>query len=846
MDSSSFAINTLGLSKKAVKTAQENTEILPGRAINDAAYPENVTRDKTPEGMGHMFKHFYSRSTYQCSGATHEKARIMDMEYFEWEALLQSQWPDLLREVAQAMPHLVPKTEDMPPTGWTDFQANMLSAVRQVPADAAGAQEARRVDFLTKYCNHLARLRGCLPPLSKQEKRDDQRRRRLRTASRRSPEAFDAETYAIAAPRLETFRVWLKQQKLRYTRFRVPHPCPLCTAGPTDEVVFVALSRQKADFEIAGKPVPRELAKKCTSLRKSLRNYRVHLDQLETARSEAKAVEDNLKPGECMIIRDFVNHHDHSGSHVKCLHWVLMWRDTVDGPIKRLKLRHYCSDPKSMMTDSYYQADITDFHLNEQNPHCPKLLVKFTTIYFVGDHGPHFASHDTMHNESTLSRRYNKTIKIMFLASYHAYSRADASGSEDSTALRRDMRMGLPRFGAAAMAEMTNSSHDGSSWAYTFPAINRNLDVFPPSKHFAAKDRAKWIKKWCEIRYIHPSQDAKYDGILQYRLVTGVGAWQWTDLVANKRMPEDTMCDACSTKADAIVYHVPAQCPAPGYIHDLPVFQDLLPDPARIKGPQVGRKKGKQAVGKATITYPCKYNDCERKNRRAFRLPQNANRHMRIEHKPTDTEFEALGYPEDLAPTTDRAKHKRPKPKTKAPRAVANSSADDEIDSGDQSPPSRRSSASESESEPNNSANPANSDEHSTDEDVPLQEEKRMDSEEHQNELVDMNEDQYEVEEILKHRFGPEGAPKYYIAWKNTDIRTWEPPGSLTSHIVKEYHTRTNAAKAVKNKAEVNRRQAADAATEASGMNVRSRRSQPSKYTHVQRTEMIEDQADEY
>ena len=63
-----------------------------------------------------------------------------------------------------------------------------------------------------------------------------------------------------------------------------------------------------------------------------------------------------------MVIRDFVNHHDHAGKHVKCLHWVMMWRDAVGEPIKR-------------------------------------------------HHGPHFASHETMHNESTLLRRFGKKIK---------------------------------------------------------------------------------------------------------------------------------------------------------------------------------------------------------------------------------------------------------------------------------------------------------------------------------------------------------------------------------------------------------------------------------------------------
>ena len=98
------------------------------------------------------------------------------------------------------------------------------------------------------------------------------------------------------------------------------------------------------------------------------------------------------------------------------------------------------------------------------------------------------------------------------------------------------------------MKGVTNESNDPASWAYLFPAINRILVVFPPSKHFQAKDRAKWIRKWCEVKFDHPDDSPAFDGILQYRLVTGIGQWQCTDLVAAKRQTDETMCDRCSTK----------------------------------------------------------------------------------------------------------------------------------------------------------------------------------------------------------------------------------------------------------------------------------------------------------
>ena len=93
------------------------------------------------------------------------------------------------------------------------------------------------------------------------------------------------------------------------------------------------------------------------------------------------------------------------------------------------------------------------------------------------------------------------------------------------------------------------------------------------------------------MKFDHPDDSAAFDGILQYRLVTGIGQWQWTDLVAAKRLPAETMCDRCSTKEQKIVYHVQLKCPKPTYIHDLPTYVDLQPDPNRIRGEQMNSKK---------------------------------------------------------------------------------------------------------------------------------------------------------------------------------------------------------------------------------------------------------------
>jgi hypothetical protein len=775
----SFCNLTLGMSDAERKSAMRNTKTKPDRLLGAQQYAEGMDRKSRNilcEGEEIAMTTFFNRTTHQCSGADNSRARIMDTEYYEWEAQLHAQWPGILRELVALRPDLVPDLAEIPKTGWTKFQANLLSALHYCPSDPMQERTDRHAESLAQYRTTLAKKSGSLPMNTAEENASLRETKRDRAASRRTFAAFKPDAHVITSPSLEAFRAWLKVAGHRYTRFTVPHPCPLCTDGPTNEIVHAALTKQMIQMVVDKEEVPYELTQRITKLRAQLRVYRVHVLQLLECRAAVQKAEDELAPGTAMIIRDFVNHHDHGGKHVKCLHWVLMWRDEVGEPLKRLKLRHYCSDKHSMSTDSYFQADVTDFHLNEDNPHCPGLMKKFTEIIFVGDHGPHFASHETMHNESTILRKYGKIIRLMFLASYHAYSRADGSGAEDSTDLKRDLIAGFPRFGARAMTDMTNSSHDLCSWAWEFPAINRSLDVFPPGKHFQTKYRAKWIKKWTEVEFNQPDKSGLYDGLLQYRLVTGQGDWQWTDLVASTRGPANTLCDRCSTKANSVVLHTHRNCPSPGYIHDLPVYKDLQPDPARIHGEQVAGKNN----GKKTKGYPCKYVDCpaHTNKRKAFRNAHNANRHMKLTHSPTDAEYTELAYPdadeEAVDPSTakdkgNRAPKKKPKskPKTKTkpkskPKKKPNKSSEED----------EPTSASEAETSASSSGDDENDDEKND-----------------PDEEVEVPKNTFVVERIHGHRLLASGKHSYDVQWVGYKSRTWEKEHHLQKSCRIEYHS---------------------------------------------------------
>ena len=314
-----FACDTLKMSSGERKRAYAALDLGIGRSLHECNYATEVTRVKINEGMDIIMDRFFTRTTHQCSGASNSKARIMDKDLHQWEALLHSNWPALLRELAMDRPDLVPDLDSIPKTGWTDFDASMLSAVHAEVPDAEAEQARRHKQFMLVLCNRLGVVRGCLPPKTPEEIAASKERWRARTASRLTKEKFDPLAYEIRAPLLKTFRKWLIKKGLRYTRFTVPHPCPLCNAGPTDEAVYIALNKQVEDLALQQKPISPDITARMTKLRKSLRIYRLHRIQLAHARAEAKETEDNLEPGTCMVIRDFVNHHDHAGKHVKCL-----------------------------------------------------------------------------------------------------------------------------------------------------------------------------------------------------------------------------------------------------------------------------------------------------------------------------------------------------------------------------------------------------------------------------------------------------------------------------------------------------------------------------------------------
>ena len=170
---------------------------------------------------------------------------------------------------------------------------------------------------------------------------------------------------------------------------------------------------------------------------KNISNYERHIAQFGACRKFTQDVQENLKVGECMVFRDFVSQYlfgsEFLGNKMNNLQLVMIWRDVEHGPLQSFKVANFCGDPKTMAHDAYFTAEVFNFHLST-NPDgaadFSNLFARFHTLFLVGDHGPHFSSQQTFFNESFMQTKFHKTIRCLFLCSYHAYSRADGAGAE--------------------------------------------------------------------------------------------------------------------------------------------------------------------------------------------------------------------------------------------------------------------------------------------------------------------------------------------------------------------------------------------------------------------------------
>jgi hypothetical protein len=389
----------------------------------------------------------------------------------------------------------------------------------------------------------------------------------------------------------------IQESGIKYTCKIKPHSCPLHDDGPVWELQLkeVQLQLSNQTLETARAHVLK-LQQRQRELTAKVTRYHKHLEQYQVCRAAVQEAEAALQygDGKCVLFRDFVNDYNEKGQKVKNLVLVKETR-AQNGELCVEKLHNFCSDTEAGC-DSYFVADVFDHHLKSKANGGSGFFDGITSITLSGDHGPHFASVQTMYNETLFWKKYGKTVVLKFLCSYHAYNRCDGAGACVKLEAAAAAKNNCGPLSAGDYATLMNTTNHAETYAFTFVNINRGADVFPKLA------KVQGIKKFCEVVFAHADTDgdlsAHTAGVILARNITGVGALTVFDLAIH---PKDwgRLCKDCTSTTKRPVYHTKEQtkCAATVRSHALVVAdrkqREILvnPDPARISGPQVARKQ---------------------------------------------------------------------------------------------------------------------------------------------------------------------------------------------------------------------------------------------------------------
>ena len=337
---------------------------------------------------------------------------------------------------------------------------------------------------------------------------------------------------------------------IKYTCKLKPHSCPLHDQGPIWELQLQQVKSQLASG--TSNALSGKLQQRMRELSKKIARYELHLQQYEVCRAAMKKAEDGLRFGDrkCVLYRDFVNCYNEKGQKVKNLVLVKIVRGEDDDLVVT-KLHNFSTD-KLSGCDAYFVADVFNHHMKLETDGGSGLFDDIDHITLSGDHGPHFASIQSLWDESNLLTKFQKTFELKFLCSYHAYNRCDGAGVCVKTEAEAAARNNCGPISAGDYASLMNSSNYTGTFSFTFETINRSVDVFPEKL-----TKMPGIKKFCDVIFTHA--DAKCGsthtiGVVRARMIPGVGRYEVFDLSLR---PKDwgRMCKPCSNKEQRPVYH---------------------------------------------------------------------------------------------------------------------------------------------------------------------------------------------------------------------------------------------------------------------------------------------------
>lgn len=506
-----------------------------GEATLKSNYPSNNAVKKTYRKPyeSEMYVDFFHRHSVYFSGAGVGSDRLhTEIENYELEAELYAEIPTMLRDAGSNNPASLVPHKDY----YTRLQASTLAAMwasEQDDFDLETEMDLRREKALQKYDAkkevqkkarnrsrvrraHIAKYRRQTPQpqdpqptepqdpqptepqpqepqMNKQEGKQACKQNHKPDKALRMVGTFDPSQYEVRPRNMQTFWSILNDADVKYSYNVTKHPCPICDEGAVWQLLHAEavtrLGRLELDESDAGYI---EALREVRRTKFKVEEYALHMMQYEYCRDNLKEIEENLKPGELLIWRDFVNQHTYQNAKVSNLVLVLMWRDSVGGPVYILKINNVCADKDTNGTDSYFVADVFD------NLFRSDFMTRFFVIYIAGDHGSHFCSTATFFNESTFRMKYGKHVVCLFLCSYHCYNRCDRAGLELKilAAIAFDNDRGPIK--TMDFQRLMDRNRCSGSFVIPFLKINRPVDLIPANLLVIPKHLARKI---CEMTY---------------------------------------------------------------------------------------------------------------------------------------------------------------------------------------------------------------------------------------------------------------------------------------------------------------------------------------------------------
>ena len=591
-----------------------------------------------------MYAAFFVKHSGVLSGANRER-RTLAMPKHKLLSILFGEIPGMLRELVVSHPHLLQSISSTSRLRRSLEAA--LAAAKQADFDQATEVSYRTAMAETIYRSTLdkKRMAACkiLPGMAK-EPREDQ--------------TFSAEQIEKAREIMpigdRAFWETLKRSKLKYTTNLKPTICELCDSGvlhvaAADEItrkrvqntatiasLCAHASEEGREINVAEKQAITDCEKQQEILLEEkrkldplLEKYAMHQAQYAKCRRVVQKIEDELEPGECLLYRDFVCQYCASGAKMSNLQLVCVYRNKKGGQLRQIQVSNF-----SLMesNDKYYVADVMDLHLREGGS---GLLKKFRKITISGDHGTHFSDIGTIYNESGMSAKYGKEVRIVSLCSYHCYNRCDAAGVHSKKIAKQAAKESKPLKSSRDYTVAVIADNRTDTCAFDFTDINRSASVLGDvvlRKPYPVVT----LREQCEIIYVFDGVDGTpthMEGIIRCRPVPDEGKFVLVDLDFER---QQWWCQRCTQH-----YQRPIEHTAPANKGNADSCELLLDcaqgDPVidlhakqgreRIAGVQFTKKvvaMVKKGVMVAAIAIKLKCRHCKK----TFVKPRGVNKHM--------------------------------------------------------------------------------------------------------------------------------------------------------------------------------------------------------------------------